>query len=344
MVALLDSGLNTAHVATRDGVTELIDLPASRIEWNRELCAISRPTVTIDAAECDAVLDDVHPWAHTLVINRNGRRVWEGPLRRRVDGTSLTLTASDVVGYTERRPIRTARAVTASGTVTEMQWALDQALTTDDPGVTVTALSGPGPLTDVEVAPGEKYAADLLADQVAAGGRWTALGRTVFLWDSATLPGALREMSTEEHLQATIEVIEDGDLLATEVWARNDDGVAAVAVAAGGQVDPFYGHVAVLAPSPAPKQPGVAATAAAVIARSYPTPVVLSIPPDARVLPTAPFPIDLLVPGVAVPVITTAPTGRSVRGTFILQSVKVTQERGAPEQVTITLSTGVQEA
>lgn len=343
-MTVLGNGVNEMAVATRDGRTVLLDLPAKSLKWGRSLAAVSGAEVTVAPAKCTRRMGDVHPWSHSLVGFRNGERVWEGPIRRRVDSSGgLTFTASDVLGWMDKRPVRAARLVTASPVLTELSNAVTQAFATDDPYVTphVLTVGAGGPNVDVQVGAGEKMWAEVLAGLTAGGGRFTAVGRRIVLWDSQTSIGTLPDLSPEDHLTADVDVIEDGDLLATEVWARNDDGVLGTAVGGGGMVDPFYGHVGIITPSTGITPTQVTGAASRAIAQAYPAPSTISVPDGATLRCDAPFPIDRLIPGVTVPVVVSTATAREVRGTFILSSVQVTQTADAAEQVQITLTTGV---
>ena len=341
---LLGAGTNSAQVFTRDGRTFLMNVPLTSIEWGRSLCGISRPVITVAPAKCTPDLARVHPWAHSLVIFRDEQRVWEGPIRKRVDSkTGLTITASDVLGWTERRPVLANRNVVGAYVRDELAWALTQAYTGDDPNVLsyVQALGGlPTVTADNSVTSAEKYASEVLTSLVASGGRWTALGRSILIWDEAYTLGRLQDLSPEEHLLSDVEVTEDGDLLATDVIARNDDGVRGRAIKdpGGDPTDDFYGRVAQIAASAAVSPAGVTRTAQAVLNRAYPTPITIDVPADAALRPDAPFPMTSLVPGMLVPVQTTTATARTVRGTFMLTDVKVRQASGEAEQVTITLA------
>lgn len=338
---LLGAGENRAEIATRDGET-LFEVPAGSIDWGRELCAVSRATVVVDPAKCTPALGDVHPWAHSLVVYRNEERVWEGPLRKRRDTrTGLTLEASDVLGYPERRPVTTRRNVLGGFVRDHMAWSVNQAFAADDPNVLayLQALGTPTSTSDLVVGVGEKYHGTVLSDLTGVGGRWTALGRSIILWDETQSIGQLRDLSPENHLLNDVEVIEDGDLLGTEVVARNDTGIVGTGIHTGGSpVDPYYGQVTLLVASTGATPAGVTSTAQSTADRSWPTPLAIVVPGDAALRCEAPFPIHRLVPGVLVPVTTTTATARTVTGTFVLSSVSVTQKAGQDEKVTITLT------
>lgn len=337
----LGSGQNTASIYSRDGRDVLLPLPAGAIEWNRGLCQITTATVTLPPDLCTPDLDDVHTWAHSLVIHRDRDRVWEGPIRKRRDTrTGLTLTASDVLGWTSRRPV-VRRQVTDSPVRDELEWVLNRAFDTDDPNIIahLQLLGDASQRCDHTLAKAEKYAADALSALATDGGRWTALGRSVVLWDEADNIGQLTDLSPENHLTADVEVTEDGDNLATQAVGRNDDGVLAeVTPSGGGPVDAFYGHVGTIVPSGGHTPTGVARSARQYLNRSYPAPITIEVPSDAALRPDAPYPITSLVPGLLVPVVTTTATARTIRQTFMLTGVKVTQQAGQSEVVAITLA------
>lgn len=341
---LLGAGTNTVHVASRDGKTIHFQIPAQRIDWGRTLCGVSKTEVVIDPARCLPALADVHPWAHSLVVYRDDERVWEGPFRKRRDTKEgLVLVASDVLGWTEARKIETARTSLGGKVRDHLEWAVRQALLRDDPNIVpfLQVLGGPIPTrtADLTVTSTEKMYSSVLTDMTGNGGRWTALGRSIILWDDAAVIGRLRDLSPENHLLDDVEVIEDGDLLATEAWARNDQGVVGSATVPGVvPVHPFYGLVQRITPSGATTPAGVRATAQALANSSYPTPITIEVPSAAALRCSAPFPIHRLVPGVLVPVTTVTATSRTVTGTFVLSEVRVTQVAGADERVTISLS------
>jgi hypothetical protein len=338
---------NTAFVYDRRGERRLFQLQVGSIEWGRSLCEISRASVTIPAARCTPALDAIAPWGHSLVVYRGNRRVWEGPITRRGDTRDgLTLAAADVLGWLERRPIRSARRAGSTSVRAEIQGLIGQGFGTDDPNVIAhvqtpyAAEMGPGPTTARDVAPFTGYYADELANLVAAGGRYTVLGRSILIWHEDGNLGVLPTLVPERHLVADVEVVQDGYELATEVVARNDNGGYAInAGADGDRVDPFYGHVGQLVPVTGPQQAvTLRRVAASAYARANPNPITIDVPGDAAVRADAPFPVEALVPGMAWPVTTTTATGRTVTGDFILSSVKVTETGGAPEQVAVTLA------
>lgn len=340
----LGCGQNIAVITDRRGEQELLKLPkASTLGWGRTLNDISTGTLTVSADRCTPALDRIHPWAHQLAIYRRvgdgpGQRVWEGPIRRRRDTRDgLVLEARDVLGWAERRAIRTARKLHGSPLRTELEWSVAQAFAADDPNVTtyVQALGVVGPNIDRDIASWSAKHAEDITNLAGLGGRFTVVGRSVLLFTDAHTLGRTPVLTPENHLIADVEVIEDGDLLLTAVTSRDDNNRRATA----GGVDSYYGLVEDVVSPGSGKHRLVALQRYAEHLRdqSYPTPVQLDIPEGATLRSDAPFPIELLVPGTMMPVETTTATGRRVKMTAVLSSVNVTQTGAADETVTITV-------
>lgn len=334
---VLGSEDNRAYIYDRLGQAELLELPAESVEYNRALCEVSRSTIVVAPSKCTPGLSEIHPWAHSLVIQRAGRRVWEGPVRKVTHGRAgMTILGSDVAGWMERRLIRTARALT--GTVMgELAWTVAQAFAPDNPNVTQfvqsLAAGGGSILRDVKI--GADYHHDDLGSIVSAGGRWTTLGRAILLWHEAHTTGRTHTLVPEDHLLAEVEVVEDGDNLGTLVLARDDNG----ARASVGATDSYYGLVELgVSVQGTSDVPTLTRNATANRNQAYPAPLSIEVPGDAQVACDAPFPLHQLVPGVQVPVETTTATALKLRGSFILDGVKVTQSAGADEKVGITLA------
>jgi hypothetical protein len=341
---VLGCGVNTAAIYDRNGEQQLLALPrASALSWGRRLNEISTGVVTIPVDRCTVELDNVHTWAHTLVIFRRtgpngGRRVWEGPIRRKRDTRDgVVIEARDVLGWTERRAVRNSRRIRGTPVKDELVWSVDQAFALDDPNVT-SFVQSPGPVgdnIDRDLAPWSAKHAEDIANLAGVGGRFTVVGRAIVVFADEHTLGRTPVLTPENHLLAEVEIIEDGDLLLTAVTSRDDNNRRATV----GGVDAFYGLVEDVISPGSGKHRLVALERYAQhqFDQSYPAPVQLDIPSGAQLRTDAPFPIELLVPGTLVPVETTTATGRTVRMTAVLASVDVTQNGNADEVVTITV-------
>lgn len=339
----LGSEHNTAFIYSRDGREELLQLRPSALDYGRELSSISKGNVTIPSARCSPKLDRVEPWAHSLVFYRGSERAWEGPIRRmeHVSG-GLQIGASDVLGWLERRPIRAKRVTASNGVVSELQLVIQAAFGTDDPNVLayLQRIGGTGAAVPRDLAALSGYADSELGNLTGLGARYTVVGRRIVLWAEATSIGSLPELLPEKHLQAEVKVIQDGDLLATEVISRDDNAAyAGWPTTPAEYVDPFYGHVSQLVTlSGQHKRPALLQAAKSARAQGYPSQYVIEVPGDAALRPDAPFPLELLVPGVTAPLSTTTATGKRVQATFQLSSMKVSQVAQQTESVTVTVA------
>ena len=179
---LLGAGTNQAYIYTRDGLSQLLPVPTTSIEWGRTLNGFSTTKINVDPARCSPKLGDVEAHAHNIVVFRNGLRVWEGPVWDRRDAVrgGLELVARDVIGGTGRRPVLTSRKVLGGLVRAQMQWSVEQAYALDDPNVLahVQLLGTPTQTADLEVKVVEKYHLDVLSDMgdIAAGAMDDALG------------------------------------------------------------------------------------------------------------------------------------------------------------------------
>ena len=341
----IGAGENRAYIYDRKGQTRLDEIPLADITWNRVLSDISRPTITVAPPNCTPKMNQlIHPWGVSLVIYRDNDRVWEGPVRKRTDSkTGMTITASDVIGWTERRVVRTARAVTGVKVRDELVWNIQQAFSRDNPNVLAYLTTLPGALgtvtTDHSLQASGYYSADLQT-LVSAGGRYTALGRSIMLWDEAYTLGRTETLVPEKHILSDVTITEDGDDLITAAYAQDDSGDVGYYPGTGTELDAYYGLVeqAITVGSGAYTSAALLKFGQSAHNSGYPTPVTIDMPTDAPLQCDAPFPIDSLVPGMLVPVETVTATARKVSATMILSSVTVSQQAGDQETVSLGLS------
>lgn len=345
----LGTGVNTAAIYTRDGRSELLPIEgATDVEWGRRINAYSEAKVTVAARlsrDCWSALGDVHTWAHSLVVHRDGRRVWEGPVvDMELGAEHVTVAARDVSAWLTRRRIRVKRVTaTPVSVLTEAASTITAAFALDDPNVVahVTTAADPSPpLAARDVKPNSGYYYDDLGALVEKGLLWTVVGRRIVLFTADALLGRTDPLMPERDLLVEVGVVESGEALATRATAAAE-GVAGSAVPAGvpaGGVDPYYGlHDMLTEAGDEKKQARLEALAEVALRGAYPAPQALTIPQGARLDCDAPLPIDMLIPGVTVPVESHA-TPRRISATFTLAGVTVKQGQET-EEVTIDLGT-----
>lgn len=338
----LGTGVNVAEIYERGGERRLFTVPGlAQIDWTRTLDGISKATIQCTPAAaakqgldwrspgCGGLLANVHPWAHELVVYRDGERVWEGPVRRPSQNRSgVTIAASDVLGWTERRVVSSAR----SGEVEVLAEAQDilTAAFSEDPNVLayVTALEPIGgtadPLvTTVDTKAAAGYYSAALQTLANAGLYYTVVGRRVVLWADPTLIlGTTPILNPARHLVGDIETAREGDELATQVWAVNDQSEYSNFGGSSG----FYGKVErILTAAGIAGSTALFGAASAWLPFHTPAPESLTIPDGSTLHCDAPFPIEVLVPGVLTPV-KVHDLCWPVEQTMMLTGLKVSQD------------------
>lgn len=354
MAETLGSGTYALAIYDRRGEARLLELETSgvtELKWGRVRNAYSEATVTLLGANvsgrCWSALGNVHTWAHTLVIFRNDERVWEGPIVTISTTTrAVTFYARDVVSWLTRRRVARKRYLPETGpalsVLGEAALSVSRALAPDDPNVApflLTVDDPTPPLTRRSLKPNEGYYYDDLVNLCEEGLNFTVVGRRLVLFTDNTALGRTETLVPERDTVAELELTESGLDLATQVTVSTDkrswtddppppvtDGL-----------DPFYGLHDMLADARGRKSvAGLANVADAALRSSYPAPVRVAFPQDARLACEAPLPVAALVPGTYVPVESTA-TPQPVAATFVLDSVAVSLAQTGEEAVTVNL-------
>jgi hypothetical protein len=339
---LLGCGVNTASIWDRLERRKLVDLDdVTCLEYSRELDDLSDATVTVGReGECCAVLDQVRSWRHALLIHRDGQLAWSGPILRPEYATTETvISAVDRGAWLDRRLVRTTRE--ECGGLTDITRAvIEEALThpdgaADETGLEVEYRACTHTDTCREFEACRSTSAAELRNLARGPLNFTVLGRKMLVWCGSDAIGRTA-MLQDKDFMGELTVIEDGYQLATAVCVQGD-GVQAYC----GGTDPYYGLVEVTI-----KDDSITTAAAAmqlacqeVAARSQP-PLVLSVPDGIRLDPRAPVSFDELVPGVTIPVWSSA-TCRTVQQDMALTRVRVRQgcsDEGGEEEVSVTVA------
>jgi hypothetical protein len=366
--ATLGCGTHRVEVYRRGGrerVGELTNL--SHVDWDRVRDDISTAQIEVSGwdVDCGNLLSKLQTWAYELVIFRdNGYstdRVWEGPitlLTYEVD--KVTIDAKDVMGYAYRRIIK--QKMTDSGTgngttvVDRARRVLQNTLAPDDPNVLayLQVLSRDDDAMQYRSTPAYSRTAFEEIDDMAAnaGLDYTVVGRSIMLWGTKHRIGTLPEFKDEDLGSPPI-VSEYGMSMANRYAVSDGNGVwgEATRLDASGN-DEVYGLVEMLSSTWASDSPSDSGTytqaglqtvidsfksfAERSISDRYPPPVVVRVPDNTTLNPSAVISIQHLVPGVVIP-LRSSGTLRTVMASQKLDSVKVVEEAGK-ETVSITLS------
>ncbi len=364
--ATLGTGTYRVHVYRRGGLIKVGELDQiSRLDWERVRDDISTAKVTISGWGIDAgnLLRVLQTWAYEIVIFRQTAfgidRVWEGPITLLTyERDAVTIQAKDVMAYPYRRIVKQDMHDFATGDTVTSRAArvLQNVMAPDDPNVlahmvvlareddaqerrSLTAFSRSG-FEEID---------DMAAN---AGLDYTVIGRSIMVWGTKHRIGTLPEFR-DEHLGNSPIVSEYGMAMANFYAVSDGNGVygSASRLDVSGN-DPTYGLIDMLASSWSSDsaedtgtytQAGLEAAVKAFqesaekgIAVRYPPPVVVRIPDNTSLNPNIAVSIQHLVPGVAIPLRSTA-TLRPVTGTQKLDSIKVVQDDKG-EKITITMS------
>lgn len=331
---------NTASIwdrCLRQKVADLTDVTC--IEYSRELDTLSEATVRVGRGCCQ-VLDQVRPWRHNLVIERCGQLVWSGPIMRttfRLDETQIE--AADGMAWLDRRLVRTTREV--CGSLVDIARALiEEGLRHPDGAPDETCLTfdyrpcGHTGCREFEACQ-STVAAELRS--LARGPlNWTTVGRRVVVWCGGASLGRTN-MLQDKDFMGQVAVVEDGYAAAMAVCVQSK----AVTGYCGG-TDPYYGLLELpLKDDTVTTQADADALACQEVAARSRPPLVLSVPDGIRLDPRAPVDFSELVPGVVIPVWSSA-TCRTVSEDMALTRVRVRQGCGGSgtdeEEVSITVA------
>lgn len=251
MAGPLGSGDDYAvYIYDRTGTRRIDEIKGvSAIRWGRLRDDISQASVTTNGSGCAALLQMVSPWIHSLVIFRDGERVWEGPVTRvATQGDQMVIAAHDVMVWPYKRILREGYDDSYPNTRSVVERAamiLEQCLLRDDPNVAqyITAITGPDDARQSRVvAPFERMAFEEVDSLAAdAGLDYTVLGRAIILWDVHN-PIARLPRLTQKHFQDSPVITDYGMSAATFTAVVSGSGLYGTA----GAVDPDLGLIEML--------------------------------------------------------------------------------------------------
>lgn len=366
----LGSGIYRVFVYERGGhvlrgeITPLVDLSFSR--KRDDISGLLLHTNGFGSDQC-GFYGSLHCWAYEVVVFRNGRRVWEGPITRiEFQANSMELEAKDVMAYLYRRIMRQGFndsyqivdgvQIGLHSAVYRAQVITVNALAAYDPNVLpyLTVLAFPDDVRQSRVVPDYSQTAWEQVDDLAAnaGLDYTTIGRRIIYWDTHRAIGRLPEMRDGDFDTSPI-VSEYGMQMSNYEAVTNGDGIWGAATPKG-VTDPFgiFGPIEILNSSydsaaAAPVEITTTAQRAAMVANledqaarnisgRYPNPVIVRVPDNATLNPNVGIDFDQLVPGVLIPLRVTG-TCRSVSQWQKLDSVTVNVSTSG-EQVQVVMS------
>lgn len=319
-------------------------LELSAVRWGRVLDDTSTASVTVPivSQECCEYLTSARTWCNDLAIFRDSSMVWQGPVTLLNHGRDNTVVeAQDVIAWLFRAEIINKIDFTASGSGAAdlaliAERIITESLADFDPNVLPflsVSLSG---ITGERLYDAlQNYAGEELKELARTGMDFTALGHRIIISGETAL-ARLAQLQDEDFL-GELRVVEDGAGAVTKAIVHGE-GVTATAGGVG-----TCGKLTRLAKEEQIRDTGSAqAEADALVAAGDPTPLVLEVPDGVQLSPEAPLDIMDLVPGVVIPVASTA-TCRTVNTDLRLLKLEVEYTQSAGEVVKVTLApTGVE--
>ncbi|KAA9379600.1 hypothetical protein F5972_08060 [Microbispora cellulosiformans] len=325
-------GVHTAAIHDRDGAMITPADTLIEVEWTRVLNAISTAKATIyPSGDCCQAVDNVRSWRHKLVIYRDGRLVWEGPI---LDADwkygGFEVQAGDVLSWLDRRVPHQDIEFDETDLADIAEWLIEDGFAPDDPGHSVQTIGLAG------ITGGRAYSKDVgqtgdhLRDLADTGIDFTAVGSRILILpeDHTTRVGSLSDADFPDGLT----VSEDGVGLATRWVVHGNDKV----VGEAGGIHPYYGLLERVADeSSIRKNSSAAAAARSRLRSSLPAPVWIASQ-QATLSPDAAVDVPSLVPGWCVDVTSTR-TCRVITQSLKIMTVRV-MENGSGETVSVQLA------
>lgn len=361
----LGCGMNRVFAVRQGGIGLVGELTGiSQLSYGRTRDDISVCTITIQTqgnSNVCQLIRQLTSWRNELVVyrddgNGNITRPWEGPITRIEKGTGyVTIEARDVMTYVYRRIMKHgySDAYPRNQTVVfRSQRIIIDALSRGDPNVLryLTAYQFPDDATESRVVPDYSTTAWEEVDDMAAnaGLDYTVVGRRIILFDTHRSIGKLPTMRNGDFSSDPI-ITEYGMNLATEYGVSNGAGVFGFATKSdtpyGVPIELLvssYGDTAAAATdtlTPAATQAlqaSLTSQAQRGISDRWPAPIVVRIPDNSNVMPTATVTLDMLVPGVWIPLQAEHECG-GLSQWQKLDSVTVTQDSSG-EKVAVVMS------
>jgi hypothetical protein len=320
----------------------------SALRWTRVRDDISEATVTVTrpGPACCDLLSEVRAVRHELVLFRNGKRVWEGPITYiKFTGTTIEIKARDVMWWTSHRAMgrNLDYEAVAAPVLDVVELLLDDVFSSTVGGELnvlpyLTKITSAADI-NTRIKRGA-YTATVwdVVDGFAENGGidYTAVGRRIFFHDVHTAISET-QILTDDHFNADLALIEYGSDLYTRRFRATTDGDVRQQNAPTGWLD-YYGYIdEIRAPDDEQVQDVSSMPTVDALEIGYPAPMVLQVPENAGLSPLAPVTIEQLIPGIHVPVKSVQSCREFAQWTKLDSVTGVWTTEG--EVVTVSLST-----
>lgn len=268
---------------------------------------------------CDG-WEEVYPWATEIIVYRDGRDAWSGPVTNVEFGYgTVSVTASDLTAWWDRRTIPD---LTFTGQdLADIFVALHDAAMLTDPIDNFSVSASPtGVRGDRAYKRSDyEYVGDAIDELSKTGVDWTAYGRTILVGGDE-VPAQPFVTLTDEFWTAPPQVVARGNEQATRVIVKgtNVQGLAS----SSREFREFYGLLVRVFDESDIKDSVSAQRAAETRLALLEDQLYVETPQNASLKPTAPVTLEQLIPGIRVRVDTQA-SCRRVVSDFRLKEVKV---------------------
>ncbi|MFF4900413.1 hypothetical protein [Streptomyces sp. NPDC001068] len=326
-MAVAGCGTHQAVILDRAGATVAVANVLTEIEWTRTLDEVSTArAVIMPDGDCCGRLGRISTWRCRLVVFRDGRYCWDGPI------TGITwslgqveIRAQDVLAWLGNRVPHADKTFTGADLTEIAEWLIEDGYAPDDPGHTVDVVDRAGISGSRVYSTSIGQTLDHLAQLAEAGLDYTAIGSKILLLPETHLVPVGRLSDTD--LPDGLEVSENGSSLATRWLVAGSDSSGVIGEAGG--VDPYYGlHERYVEQTEITDQTSADEAARARGRASVPVPVVIDTQ-SVTISPEAAIDVPSLVPGWCLD-ITSASTCRTVRQRLKITGVTV-QETGGDD-------------
>lgn len=331
-VARLGAGEYSVTVSEWSGrmVWQSVDRSLSSVSWSRERCEMSKATVK--AAIPVAQVTVMEPWVHLLTVYRNGELVWHGAITKiTASSTQATLEAADGAVMFSRRRIPSDRSWRQHDATQVMRTMVDDACSYKDAvGMVEGMVTRESRIWVTASWTAAECMVDKVVDDLVSQGLvWTiAAGRLLVGPVGATHVTAQVQ---DRDFDGEITVVKDGGEVVTDAlvmgkgvwgqWGKPDTPVGLLQ-----SIEKADGVV---------RAKDCENTAMRIVQDACMAPRRLTVPSNARLMPSTPVVVRELVPGVQVPVSSTQ-TGVRVASMMEIESVDVTVDHSG-EKVSVTL-------
>jgi hypothetical protein len=311
---------------TRGGESIIGELKPVGGYFTRDLDATSNLELTgvttgLLGESCCDIWQDVYPWRTEIIVYRDGRDAWSGPVTGVEFGYgTVKVTASDLSAWWDRRVLSKDLTFT-NVDLADIFTDLHDAAMAIDPVPNFSVAATPTGIIGSRnyMASDYKYVKDLIAELSKTGIDWTAYGRTMLV-GGEEVPAQPYVMITDEFWTQPPSVFARGNEQATEVIVKGK-GVTGMALSSPAYLN-YYGRLTRVFDENQIEDQESANAAARTRLALLEDQLYVETPSNASLKPTAPITVAELVPGIRVRVDTKA-SCRRVVADFRLKSVRV---------------------